>query len=353
MVVRIFKSHDYNWMFDTETGFTARWGQTKEDDPLYSPRGPEIADIELSTACHGITGTPCSWCYKSNTTRGTNMTLETFRRVLSKLNEKDNVHQIAFGLGDIDANPDLYKIMAYCREYNIVPNLTINGARLTDEHVKNLVSLAGAVAVSHYEDDICFNAVERLTNAGLKVVNIHQLLAEETFDECMALLDKIKTDPRLEHLTAVVFLKLKPKGNRNTYHIITDPKKYRVLAQKALDLNVSFGSDSCSAPALLQAIGHKVAIESIEPCESTLFSIYVDVNAKLYPCSFCAGEQSWEEGIDILSTQDFIKDVWFGERLNTWRNTLQSSTAGCTNCSHKSYCRKCPMFDIDTCQHME
>lgn len=353
MVTRYYRSENYNWNFNLENGFTARWGKTFQDDPAYSPRGPEIADIEIGTVCHGINGTPCPWCYKSNTTRGTYMTFETFREVFQKLNTNGNLHQIAFGLGDIDGNPDIYRIMSYCREHNVIPNITINGARLDEYHITNLAKLCGNVVVSHYDDDVCFNAVKALTDAGLAQVNIHQLLAEETMDECMAILDKIKTDPRLEKLHAIVFLRLKPKGKRNTYHGVTDIDRYRQLVNKALELGIRFGADSCSAPLLFTASGDKVARESIEPCESTLFSIYVDVNAKVYPCSFCAGEQGWEEGIDILSTQDFIKDVWFGERLNTWRNTLQSSTAGCTNCSHKSYCRKCPMFDIDTCQHME
>jgi len=258
--------------------------------------------------------------------------------------------QVALGIGDIDANPDLYNIMSFCREHNVIPNLTINGARLTDEHVNNLAKLAGAVAVSHYSDNVCFNAIERLVKAGLKQVNIHQLLAEETYEDCISLLDKVKQDPRLAGLGAVVFLRLKPKGNRNQFHMITDTNKIRILTQKAMDLGVRFGADSCSAPALFRAIGHQVSIESIEPCESTLFSIYVDVNGKLYPCSFCAGEPGWEDGIDLLQTDNFLRDVWFGERLTQWRHQLLNTTSTCQHCTYKAECRSCPMFPLDTCK---
>ena len=42
------QSKGYNYKFDKKTGFFARWGKTKEDDPLSSPFGPEIADIEVN-----------------------------------------------------------------------------------------------------------------------------------------------------------------------------------------------------------------------------------------------------------------------------------------------------------------
>jgi len=84
-VLKKFRSTEYNFTFDTVSGFFARWGKNKEDDPSYSPYGPEILDIEVSTICHGINGKPCVHCYKSNTGVGKNMTLETFKTILDKM----------------------------------------------------------------------------------------------------------------------------------------------------------------------------------------------------------------------------------------------------------------------------
>ena len=39
---KLICSKEYNYRFDKETGFFARWGKTKEEDPLFSPFGPEI-----------------------------------------------------------------------------------------------------------------------------------------------------------------------------------------------------------------------------------------------------------------------------------------------------------------------
>ena len=48
--IKTCKSSHYNVYFRKDTGFTARWSQTLDDDPQLSPAGPEIADIEISTA---------------------------------------------------------------------------------------------------------------------------------------------------------------------------------------------------------------------------------------------------------------------------------------------------------------
>ena len=41
-------SKDYNYVFNKETGFFARWGETKEADPEKAPF-PEILDLEISS----------------------------------------------------------------------------------------------------------------------------------------------------------------------------------------------------------------------------------------------------------------------------------------------------------------
>ena len=176
---KVISTENYNLLFDSVTGFTARWGRTQDEDPEMCPIGPEILDVEVSTICRGIGASwekaqPCSWCYKSNTNCGTNMSLETFKTVLSRF--PDTVTQIALGIGDIDSNPDLFPIMQHCRDNGVVPNLTTNGMKVEGEIAKTLASLAGAIAVSHYGlDDVCFNAIKNLTDNGL----LHKVLVRK------------------------------------------------------------------------------------------------------------------------------------------------------------------------------
>jgi MoaA/NifB/PqqE/SkfB family radical SAM enzyme len=341
----------YNLIFDRKTGFLARWGNSRDENPVFSPVGPEIADIEISTVCHGIgktmeTRVPCSWCYKSNTGMGENMSLETFQKVLEKF--PSNLTQIAFGIGDIDGNPDLWRIMMLARGRGVIPNVTVNGMGVDEAIAKRLAGLCGAVAVSHYGDDLCFNAVKALTDAGLKQCNIHKLLSKETLASCFRLIDQVKTDFRLAGLKAIVFLMLKPKGNRNKMHGIDSLKDYQALLDYAREKGVSVGMDSCSAPMALKSLPSTFA-DSVEPCESGLFSIYINVKGEVFPCSFTEGTPGWETGIDVPSVNDFLADVWYSPRLVAWRSNLIKSADGCV-CDKKKDCRVCPVYDITLCK---
>jgi len=344
---KTLSSESFNYIFNKINGFTAIWGKTKEENPKYCEFGPIIADIEISTICSGL-GKPCSFCYKSNTPKGKNMSFGTFKTILEKLPK--TLTQIAFGIGDIDSNLDLWRILEYSREQGIIPNITINGNIKEEEYYNKLVNYCGAVAVSHYDDDVCFNAVSMLTSKinnifpnNLKQVNIHQLLSEETFNECITLLHKAKTDIRLKDLNAIVFLLLKPKGNRNKLNTIKSIEKFKILYDLAKENNIKIGFDSCSAPWFLNAISDEPEFKEIEQmvdcCESTLFSIYINVNGEFYPCSFTENEQNWNNGLDIVNCNNFLNDIWNNERTIKFRNSLLNQQ----NDLSDTY-RECPTF---------
>ena len=336
-------SLNYNYIFNKQTGFFARWGKTKEDDPNYSPFGPEILDIEVSEICN----MGCTFCYKSNVAQGNNMSLDTFASIFSKMPK--TLTQIAFGIGDIDGNPDLWKILKYTRDHKVIPNITINGTRMRDEYYTNLSQLCGAVAVSNYGKNICYGAVQKLNEyklkkgSTLKQVNIHQLLSKETLNQCWDVIHDMESDDRLRDLNAVVFLLMKPKGNRNHFNMLKDSFEYKKLVSYALDHNLPIGFDSCSAPSFLRSVKdrseYKQLEQNAEPCESTLFSLYVDVNGIAWPCSFSEGEPGIE-GIDILNINNFMEEVWEAGPMVEFREKLFKS--------EKDFgCRQCPLFDLE------
>ena len=85
---KVVRSPLYNYNFCKKTGFFARWGKTKDDDPKFSPFSPEILDIEIS-----VNGCPngdiCPMCYKDNSSQpATNMILETFTSIINKFPHK-------------------------------------------------------------------------------------------------------------------------------------------------------------------------------------------------------------------------------------------------------------------------
>lgn len=350
-------SPDYNWVFNTNTGKFRRWGKYATEDPVRSPIGPEILDIEVSTVCSG-SGSPCPWCYKGNTKKGHNMSYERFVEVLSTMSR--NLTQVAFGIGDIDANPDLWRMMEECRARVIAPNITINGYRMTAEYYQRLAMLCKAVAVSHYEDDVCREVVARLgqeqllLKSSLQQVNIHKLLAQETIDECF---DLIRSAGKGNYpgLNAIVFLVLKPKGPRNNLTSIVDLSVWKELLEEAFSLGVSIGFDSCSAPMVLKTAENdpdSPLHEFVEPCESGLFSAYVNVHGEFFPCSFSEGVEDWKEGIYLERGMDFVTDVWYSNRVVNWNERLITS-ANCTNHCKISNCRACPVYDITPCKKGE
>lgn len=333
------RSKEYNFNFDKETGFFVRWGETLQDDGKLELGLPEIADIEISTICSGINGVPCSFCYKANTSKGDYMNFETFQKVFHNL--PPSVTQIAFGTGDINGNPDMWKIFDYCNEFGVIPNVTVNGEGITDEIADNLVSKCGAVAVSLYDKDKTYNTVELLTKKGLKQTNIHFMLSKETVIKAFQLMDDYKSDDRLKNLNAIVFLSLKKQGRAKSNFNSLGDNDFKSLIDFALSNNVPIGFDSCSAQKFTKSItGHKLEKrlnQLAEPCESTLYSMYVNTHGEFFPCSFIENTSSWEKGINMINIENFFKDVWYNDKVANFRK----SVIDCRNCN-----KSCPKFEI-------
>lgn len=333
--VKVIKSKSFNHFFDKKTGFAATWGEKKEDDPDFCPIGPLILDIEVTTKCNGVpqkdgVKRPCAFCYKSNTPVGINMYFETFKMIIDKFPK--TLGQVAIGAdSESTSNPDLWKMMEYCRSKNIIPNITT--ANITDETADNLAKYCGAVAVSRYEDkNLCYDSVKKLTDRGMTQVNIHQLVAKETLAMCLETIEDIKTDPRLAKLNAIVFLGLKNKGKRNTL-TCTDDSDYKKIVDKCLESKINFGFDSCSANKFLRITGDKFK-QVAEPCESTCFSSYSNAEGKFFPCSFMEETGDWVEGLDLVECKDFMNDIWNNPKTIKFRDNL-------IKCG-----RNCPLYRI-------
>lgn len=393
---KIIYSKLYNYKFDKTTGFFARWGKTEEEDPLFSPFGPEIADIEITTKCSGLRYDGkdhlCKFCYKSNTPNGKNMSFETFKKMIDNfptypqktmIAKKSNgkivpvimnssvkdekfrkmigfksdllewidfekkevpfLTQVAFGADSkAESNPDLWKMMDYCRKKGVIPNITV--AQITDETADKLVSKCGAVAVSRYENkDICYDTVQKLTDRGLEQTNIHCMISEETFDNAWETLQDRLTDPRLEKLKAIVFLSLKKKGRGKSFTPLAQDK-FKKIVDFAMERNVGIGFDSCSAYKYLKSVEDHPDFKTFEmysePCESTAFSSYINCDGKFLPCSF-AEEGEFGEGLDAVNCNDFMKDIWNHPKTIAFREKLLNTAN-----KNKLKCRECPLFEV-------
>ena len=156
-------------------------------------------------------------------------------------------------------------------------------------------------------------------------------------------------------LNAIVLLSLKKCGRGKNYTTLS-PEKFNKLVDFALDNEIGVGFDSCSSHRFLNASKDRKnfwKIKSfIEACESFRMSVYIDVDGNVYPCSFCEGicqsdkfGQSkafdWKNGINILSCNDFLTDIWHGsEKVIEWRNFLSETFDNFDNI-------QCPMFEVE------
>jgi len=325
-------SPDYSFHFNKQTGFFARWGKTinKADDPQWSPYGPEILDLEISTGeCKGR----CKFCYKENgqpKAATQHMTFATFKDILSRM--PPTLTQIALGITDVKGNPDFFRIMRHTREQGIIPNYTTHGLDMDTYDADLTAELCGATAVSIVNKEKAYDTIKMLTDRGMDQVNIHWMLSAERIDAAMALIDDIKSDPRLAKLNAVVFLQYKPKGSNADSFSTPSMTRFKELIEYCDEHEVRYGFDSCTAPMYMRAIqGHPDAEQleqCVEPCESGLFSSYINVNGDFFACSFCEGEAGWTEGISVLDYDNFV-DLWRLPRLDEWRKILLANQRAC------------------------
>lgn len=349
--MKVCRSEGYNFDFNKKTGFFARWGKTKEEDPSFAP-GPEILDLEISYGeCKGN----CPFCYKENgeaICATHHMSFDEFKNIIDKM--PPTLTQIAFGITDIKGNPDFFKMMTYAREKGIIPNYTCHGYDVDEEVAKFTSETCGAVAVSVYNKNVSYNAVKMFTDAGMKQINFHYMLSKETLLNAFSIVDDIASDPRLKGLNAIVFLAYKPKGrNKKVFTTIKDISVYKKLIDYCKSKNVNIGFDSCSAPTIFKSYENTDMYETMklfgEACEATCFSSYIDANGNFYPCSFTEGEGVWKEGLSVLKAESF-KDIWNNDKTIEFRKNLLSSTTKCTGCPSQSFCRTCPTFDMTECR---
>jgi hypothetical protein len=377
--LKAFKSENYNFLFIKKDGQFFRWGNGKDLELPEKADGrhfelyniwkflwkdkcegfkdfvknletdgdlkyglPEILDLEIAEICDGIPGIgPCKFCYKSNTGfKGENMSFEKFKEIFDKL--PNTITQIAFGCGTLRKHPEMWDMFKYCRENDVVPNLTVNGD-VDKEEFDKIAEYARSCAVSIYDKDISYNAIKELTDRGMTQINIHYMISEETYEKAFELMDDIKTDPRLEKLGALVLLNLKPKGRavKNNFNKLSQ-EKFDKLFKYGLDNKISLGFDSCGAAKVTNFMNsnspkYDFMKNYIEPCESGTYSTYINVKGNFFPCSFSEGEGEWKEGIDVSKVKDFIKDVWFNEKTKEFTKKVHN----CRECNIG-----CPIFDV-------
>ncbi|MBT5305187.1 MAG: radical SAM protein [Candidatus Scalindua sp.] len=322
--------NNYNFIASQETGMTFRWGETFDDNPLYAPV-PELADISISNHCTK----KCSFCYRDSNPNNSFISVSDYKYILDSLNHPlyGNVFQVAIGGGEPLEHPDFLELIRLTREYNIVPNFTTNGEHLSDEIADVIKSEIGAVAVSVIDFNNFPNTeIGILIKNGIRT-NIHFVLDSNSLSQAVKILQG-QYNSKLNGINAIIFLTFKPSGRGDSNFALVHNKEMKQFIE-LIDANnclCNIGFDACFVPLLMSQTSTKKNF--IDSCEVGCFSVYIDENLNVSPCSFSNGK-------DVFNLKEFdFYDIWmnkFSDFRSESKNQCKQSCSSIGECKGQCY----------------
>lgn len=358
----IFKDKQYNFVewFNEKTGFLIRSNVLENGkETLVTPGRrsyPELIDVGIMGTCTACDNGICKAvgidCYQNaSQNKRPNMPFEVYKNIVEQ--SKGKTFQIALGgAGDPNKHERFGDILSITRDNLIVPNLTTSGFDLTDEEIELMKKYCGAVAVSFYSklchnneesNSITIQAIQRLIDAGC-TTNIHYVVSKKNIDE---IIYRLENNIFPLGINACIFLLYKPAGQGEfkkmlSIHDSVYQKFIYLSTSKRFDFKIGF--DSCQTPAL-KAYGNRIADESLEYCEASRFSMYIDCENQAYPCSF--GWSKNEYCVD-LNTHTIL-EAWNSLQFANFRSR-QSTQCGAQN---KGECRCCALdLGVEMCNQI-
>lgn len=331
MIKYVDKENKFVEMFNKDTGFYMRSGiiENGKDtgvDP-FMRNFPQLIDVGIMGSCvHGASGLCMKsgiQCYQNGLKiRKPNMSLENFKKIVDECKGKS--FQFALGgRGDVDQHENYEEILAYCQENDIVPNFTSSGLGFTQEIVDVCKKYCGAIAISWYRAPHTLKAINMLIDSDVKT-NIHYVLGNNTIDEAI---ERLNDNTFPTGINAIIFLMHKPVGLGSEENVLQpdNPKVkefFEIIDTKKFDFKIGF--DSCSCAGIVN-FTNKINLDSIDYCEGSRHSCYIDAQMNMMPCSFANDDSSW-----FVSLNDnTIQEAWNSKVFNSFRFSLSNSCKGC------------------------
>lgn len=324
-MIKEIKTDKYQILFNTMTGMEILTGINGHEDPFILD-SPSMIDIGIMGHCLNN----CKICYQGDINIP-NMRFEDFKIIIDQC--KDHINQVALGgKGDPNKHEDFEKILQYCRVNKVVPNYTTSGNGLTDTEVYISKIYCGACAVSMYNQDYTYKALNMFIERQMKT-NIHFVLSTETFDDAIKILngeDIWKKKFPIDKLNAVVFLLFKPQGcGSDKKHLCLSNEQIKQFSELLLKPKCIFkvGCDSCLINKVTKA---RELTEPeklfVDTCEGSRMSCYISPDMKFMPCSF--GNKD-VYGTPIIN-DNTIQKIWDNApQFKAFRKVLKDNPASC------------------------
>jgi len=315
----------YMILFNGFSGEEILSGINGNPDPFVLD-SPSMIDIGVMGHCSNN----CKICYQGNINKP-NMTLDNFKIIIDQC--KDHINQVALGgKGDPNKHENFKEILEYCRKNNVIPNYTSSGNGLTDEEVEITKKYVGAAAISNYNNDYTYMALNKFIEAEIKT-NIHFVISTESFNDAIRILkgeDIWNRKFPIEKLNAVIFLLFKPQGNgADKKYLCLNEEQIIEFSNYLLDPKCVFkiGCDSCMINKVSQVreLNEHEQI-CVDTCEGSRMSCYISPDMMFIPCSF--GNSS-EYGTKITK-HNTIQQIWDnGWMFKKFREILKNNPATC------------------------
>lgn len=303
---------------------------------------PVEAHLTVTRRCN----LECTHCYQDSTPRtaDTDLTLAQWLPRLDAL-ARAGVFHVAIGGGEALTRADLIAIAEAARERGITPNLTTNGAFVTEAFAARAASLFGQINVSIdalppqrvFGTDKAttgMRAAQRLIAAGARV-GINLVVARTNFDA----LDGVMEFAAAAGIVEVELLRLKPRGRAQVRYLeerLTRTQREQLMPL-ALELAQRYGIPvklDCSAAPFVAC--HNPDVERMQMfevagCIGGLSLLGVDEHGKTSACSFYPGggddlidlEQSWEHS----------------QAFQVFRDYVDKAAEPCRSCTYLETCR--------------
>lgn len=302
---KCYFDQDYFLGFNTKTGEEILTGIHNKPDPFIL-KLPSLIDIGIMGHCENR----CDICYQGSDHED-HMDISDFIKIIDQI--KHHTNQVALGgRGDPNKHPEFDQFVIYARRNGVVPNYTTSGNGLTQDEVDLTKEYCGGVAVSNYNKDYTYEALNRFINSGIKP-NIHFVYTRDSYQDALNIIDGIDIwEGRFDirKLNAVVFLLFKRKG-RATNLVDLVPTYYQInllcnyIKEKASERSFDIGLDSCLVNYYDDIIKNRDSSDSLslDTCEASRMSAYISPSLIMTPCSFCN-----PEGESVRDKS--IKEIW-------------------------------------------
>lgn len=115
-------------------------------------------------------------------------------------------------------------------------------------------------------------------------------------------------------------------GSKENVLSVSDGRVQRFfeLVDNCKDYDFQIGFDSCTIPGILN-MTNKINLDSVDTCEGSRLSMYIDCEMNALPCSFDNQDKRWSFSLN----DGTIYDAWHSERFNDFRNRLKNSCLSC------------------------